>query len=509
MLLHTRESSVGLWTGADTREIARTSRLVSRLTGYPVQPNKAIVGRNAFAHEAGHPPGRRPQGPHHLRDHGRHHDRPRDATRSCWASTRAAMRCATRSSSSASRSTARRSTRRSSASRRSRTRRRRSRRSTSRRSSPTRCASPPSAFELEWFEVDAGSERAPFARVRLRLPDGELREGSFTGDGPVDAFFSAINAATGHEARLKEYHVSAVTAGRDALAEVTTLIELDGRLSSGQGVSPDTIEASGRAYLRALSNALVGRPRDRARAAPPRARLSDWRRRRAADPVRGRARSRTRPRLLADEASTLTSCSPPSAPPPIAPALVAGAAEVLHVPPGPVPEAAAAVRGAGRRAPARRARRRAGDRLGKGDRGRRRASLRRGPDHAVRRRDDALPPDARRCRGGPLGAAGARGRRPGADGFRAAAALGRQRDERPRARDGGPLHAGGQPGQRCGGAAGGGPIGRALGEDAERLALGAAARRLRVRQRRDRLPPRGLPDDRARWPARPTPRRTR
>src|SRR6059036_3502037 len=53
MLLHTRESSVGLWTGANTREIARTSRLVSRLTGYNVQPNKAIVGRNAFAHEAG------------------------------------------------------------------------------------------------------------------------------------------------------------------------------------------------------------------------------------------------------------------------------------------------------------------------------------------------------------------------------------------------------------------------------------------------------------------------
>src|SRR5918992_2758483 len=53
MLLHTRQSSVGLWTSANTHEIARTSRLVSRLTGYPVQPNKAIVGRNAFAHEAG------------------------------------------------------------------------------------------------------------------------------------------------------------------------------------------------------------------------------------------------------------------------------------------------------------------------------------------------------------------------------------------------------------------------------------------------------------------------
>src|SRR3954453_5691627 len=53
MLLRTRRSSVGVDTGIETREIARTSRLVSRLTGYPVQPNKAIVGRNAFAHEAG------------------------------------------------------------------------------------------------------------------------------------------------------------------------------------------------------------------------------------------------------------------------------------------------------------------------------------------------------------------------------------------------------------------------------------------------------------------------
>jgi 2-isopropylmalate synthase len=53
MLLHTRAADVGVETGIQTREISRTSRLVSRLTGYAVQPNKAIVGRNAFAHEAG------------------------------------------------------------------------------------------------------------------------------------------------------------------------------------------------------------------------------------------------------------------------------------------------------------------------------------------------------------------------------------------------------------------------------------------------------------------------
>ena len=116
------------------------------------------------------------------------------------------------------------------------------------------------AFGLESFDVEAGSDKAPFARVSVRLPGGEVGEGSFTGDGPVDAFFSALNVATGREARLKEYHVSAVTAGRDALAEVTVLLELGGRLAQGQGVSPDTLEASGRAYLRAIANAISDSP---------------------------------------------------------------------------------------------------------------------------------------------------------------------------------------------------------------------------------------------------------
>jgi 2-isopropylmalate synthase len=114
----------------------------------------------------------------------------------------------------------------------------------------------PTAYRLEGFEIEASSSRGPHAKVVIGLPDGRVAEGSFTGDGPVDAFFSAINAATGHEARLKEYHVSAVTGGRDALGEVTVMIELDNALASGQGVATDILEASGRAYLRALANAL-------------------------------------------------------------------------------------------------------------------------------------------------------------------------------------------------------------------------------------------------------------
>jgi 2-isopropylmalate synthase len=115
----------------------------------------------------------------------------------------------------------------------------------------------PTSFVIESFEVEASSSRTPHATVIVRLPSGQLAEGNFTGDGPVDAFFSAINQATGHEARLREFHVSAVTGGRDALGEVNVLIELNGGLASGTGVSTDILEASGKAYLRALSNALA------------------------------------------------------------------------------------------------------------------------------------------------------------------------------------------------------------------------------------------------------------
>jgi 2-isopropylmalate synthase len=67
---------------------------------------------------------------------------------------------------------------------------------------------------------------------------------------------------------LKEYHVSAVTAGRDALAEVTVLVDLDGRIAQGKGVSPDTMEASGRAYLRAIATAIAMASTDTAEPVP-------------------------------------------------------------------------------------------------------------------------------------------------------------------------------------------------------------------------------------------------
>jgi 2-isopropylmalate synthase len=256
MLLHTRESSVGLWTGARTREIARTSRLVSRLTGYPVQPNKAIVGRNAFAHEAGiHQDGvLKERTTYEIMDAttigleqnqivlGKHSGR--HALRKALEELGFEVDGPTLNTAF-----------------------KRFKEIADKKKKVTaldleaivsdEMKQAPAAFELESFEVEASSARGPLAKVQVRMPGGEVGSGSFTGDGPVDAFFSAINAATGRDARLKEYHVSAVTGGRDALGEVTVLVDLDGRVASGVGVSTDILEASGKAYLRALSTLLA------------------------------------------------------------------------------------------------------------------------------------------------------------------------------------------------------------------------------------------------------------
>ncbi len=120
-------------------------------------------------------------------------------------------------------------------------------------------------YALEWFEVEASSRRPPHATVGVRMPDGGESSGSFTGDGPVDAIFHAINAATGHDPKLREFRIDAVTGGQDALGETSVVLELDGHTGAGQGVSTDILEAAGRAYVRALSNAV--RRRDVAAAA--------------------------------------------------------------------------------------------------------------------------------------------------------------------------------------------------------------------------------------------------
>jgi 2-isopropylmalate synthase len=112
-------------------------------------------------------------------------------------------------------------------------------------------------YTLASFEVEASSQRPPHARVTVKLPEGEIGTGSFTGDGPIDAVFQAINAATGVAAKLSEFTIGAVTEGQDALGEVSIVLEVDGVTGAGQGVSTDIIDAAARAYVRALSVAVA------------------------------------------------------------------------------------------------------------------------------------------------------------------------------------------------------------------------------------------------------------
>jgi 2-isopropylmalate synthase len=114
------------------------------------------------------------------------------------------------------------------------------------------------AYNLATFEVHDASGSPPVAKVEVLKPNGDRVAGEGSGDGAVDALLQAVNAATGLAGVLKEYHVSAVTPDTDALGEVSVLVELDGKLASGSSVSTDTLEASARAYLRALSNVLSG-----------------------------------------------------------------------------------------------------------------------------------------------------------------------------------------------------------------------------------------------------------
>jgi 2-isopropylmalate synthase len=255
MLLRTRESDVGLQTGIATREISRTSRLVSRLTGYPVQPNKAIVGRNAFAHESGiHQDGvLKERTTYEIMDAttvgleanaivlGKHSGR--HALQQ--ALSELGLELSGQSLNTAFK---------------------RFKDLADKKKQVTamdlealvtdELRDEIAAYQLEWFEVEASSRRPPHATVGVRAPDGEELTGSFTGDGPVDAIFRAINAATGADARLREFRVDAVTGGQDALGETSVVLEVAGLTGAGQGVSTDILEAAGRAYVRALSNAV-------------------------------------------------------------------------------------------------------------------------------------------------------------------------------------------------------------------------------------------------------------
>ena len=257
MLLRTRRDEHGLDTRVNTRELARTSRMVTRFTGYPVPPNKAVVGRNAFAHESGiHQDGvlkerttfewipaaevgAEPEQIVLGKHSGRHALRDALEQLGFKVEGNALNQAFSRFKEIADKK----------------------KQVTALDleaivSDQVRASA--QRYELAWFDVEASTRRPPVARVAVKLPSGEEATAESSGDGPVDAIFGAIQAAVGTECELRQYTVSAVTEGGDALGEVTVMLRAHGRLASGQGVATDILEASAQAYVRALSNALEG-----------------------------------------------------------------------------------------------------------------------------------------------------------------------------------------------------------------------------------------------------------
>jgi 2-isopropylmalate synthase len=243
-------------TGINTKEIYRTSQLVSRLTGFVIQPNKAIVGANAFAHESGvHVDGV-------LKERKTYEIMTPETIG--LAGSRMVLG-----------------------------------RHTGRHGFVERCKKLgyklnkdeveqaynrflqvadkkkevfdedlvaiiddevrviEHTFEMEYLRVLIETGTSPKATVKIRSKEG-VKEAEAEGDGPVDAAYNAIREATGFSPQLESYSIRAVTSGKEALGEATVKVRNDGRTFVGRGISTDIIEASAKAYIDAI-NRMVGK----------------------------------------------------------------------------------------------------------------------------------------------------------------------------------------------------------------------------------------------------------
>ena len=257
MALRTRRTDSSPDTAINSREIARTSRLVSMLTGYPVPPNKAVVGANAFAHEAGiHQHGvmverttyeimdpievgldgsRIVLGKHSgrhafvkaLQDLGFHLSR--EDVEGAFSRFKSLADRKIRITDVDLEAIV-----------------------------VDEIGSDAEEFELVSIQAAGGTHLSPTATVRLARGE-EFVDESAIGDGMIDAACGAIQRATGLDARLESFNVSSVTGGIDALGDVTIVLAVGGedgrsvRRATGRGVSTDVVEASARAYLSAVN----------------------------------------------------------------------------------------------------------------------------------------------------------------------------------------------------------------------------------------------------------------
>jgi 2-isopropylmalate synthase len=239
-------------TNIDTRQIYKTSRMVSKMTGMLVQPNKAIVGANAFAHESGiHQDGvLKHKLTYEIMDAqsiglndnlivlGKHSGRNAVRTRlkelGYELSDDELNRTFVRFKEMADK-----------------------KKEVSDRDLEAilndESQQVPELFRLEHVQVSCGDHACPTATVTVTTPDGQELSDAAIGTGPVDAVYKAINRVTGINNQLIEFSVQSVTAGIDALGEVTIRIQQGDRIYSGHGANTDIIVASAQAYMNALN----------------------------------------------------------------------------------------------------------------------------------------------------------------------------------------------------------------------------------------------------------------
>jgi 2-isopropylmalate synthase len=252
MTLKVRQDQFQADTNVNTREIARTSRLFSSITGIQVQPNKAIVGANAFSHESGiHQDGvlknsstYEIMSPETIgldknklvlgRHSGRHGFKSRmeelgynltneelelafekflqiaDKKKEIFEEDLLALLEDSRISKLAEK------------------------------------------YKLSYLHTSSGNRVIPMATVELEFDGGKVLEAS-TGDGPVDAIYKAVEKIINKKTRLVRYSLNAITEGKDAMGEVNVIVELEGEKYIGKGISTDIIEASAKAYLNAIN----------------------------------------------------------------------------------------------------------------------------------------------------------------------------------------------------------------------------------------------------------------
>jgi len=269
MALHVRRSYFNPYLGRpvespepltriNTQEIYKTSRLVSNLTGMLVQPNKAIVGANAFAHESGiHQDGMlKNKQTYEIMDAqtigltdtqlvlGKHSGRNAFRTRlkelGYELSEQDLNKAFLRFKELADKK----------------------KEVTDRDLEAIvndEVQQVPELFRLERVQVSCGDHACPTATVTVQTPDGEERTDAAIGTGPVDAVYKAINRVVDIPNQLVEFSVQAVTAGIDAIGEVTIRLRYEERLFSGHAANTDIIVASAQAYMNALNRLYAAR----------------------------------------------------------------------------------------------------------------------------------------------------------------------------------------------------------------------------------------------------------